>query len=232
MHHNCCSLSSLNYVLLAQEQVNNTSSVYCSDQPCYLNRWLTKERGNPQFADSASQELANSNYISKKGSQANFAWCSVRLIKKRGRGGLPSQPDLKLSLLGRVFVCVCVWGRVLSALTMSEVSFPGGTFLPAALECGEEQSASEELQVHAAFGTPTRRRGASLGTRGSSPRRVIPSLSPSQGLPRWSMRHEVLPRIGRRSILFCFKFCSLSNVDPQFYMYKTINLYRRPSSFM
>lgn len=27
--------------------------------------------------------------------------------KKGGGGGLPSQPDLKLSLLGRVFLCVC-----------------------------------------------------------------------------------------------------------------------------
>lgn len=109
MHHNCCSLSSLNYVLLAQEQVNNTSSVYCSDQPCYLNRWLTKERGNPQFADSASQELANSNYISKKGSQANFAWCSVRLIKKRGRGGIAFSAWFKTVTFGKGF-CVCVWG--------------------------------------------------------------------------------------------------------------------------
>lgn len=74
MHHNCCSLSSLNYVLLAQAQVNNTSSVYCSAQPCQWNQWLTKERGNPQFAGSGSQEVANTNYMPKKGTQANFAW--------------------------------------------------------------------------------------------------------------------------------------------------------------
>ena len=65
MHHNCCSLSSLNYLLLAQAQVNNTLPVYRCDQPCHLNHWLTKERGNPQFADSVSRELANSSWVEK-----------------------------------------------------------------------------------------------------------------------------------------------------------------------
>lgn len=109
MHHNCCSLSSLNYVLLAREQVNNTSSVYRSDQPCHLNRWLTKERGNPQFADSVSQELANSNYVSKMGSQANFAWHSVRLIKGRGKGECAFSVWFKVATFGKD-VCMCVWG--------------------------------------------------------------------------------------------------------------------------
>ena len=175
MHHNCCSLSSLNYVLLAQEQVNNTSSVYRSDLPCHLNRWLTKERGNPQFADSTSQELANSNYVSKKGSRANFASYSVRLIK----GGVAFSARFKIVTFGKS-LCMCVWGLCLHC-TMSEVSFPGGILLPAVLKCGEEQSTSRELQAHTAFGTPAMRHGTSLGTRGSRPRRVIPSLSPSQG---------------------------------------------------
>lgn len=96
MQHNCSSLSGLNYVLLAREQVNNTSSVYCSDQPCHLNRRLTKERGNPQFADNVSQELANSNYMAKEGPQVNFAWHSAGLIK----GAFASSDWLYLLLLG------------------------------------------------------------------------------------------------------------------------------------
>lgn len=120
MQHNCSSLSGLNYVLLAREQVNNTSSVYCSDQPCHLNRRLTKERGNPQFADNVSQELANSNYMAKEGPQVNFAWHSARLIK----GAFASSDWLYLLLWEEC----CGGVRARSALIRSEVSSP--TSLP------------------------------------------------------------------------------------------------------
>lgn len=132
MQHNCSSLSGLNYVLLAREQVNNTSSVYCSDQPCHLNRRLTKERGNPQFADNVSQELANSNYMAKEGPQVNFAWHSAGLIK----GAFASSDWLYLLLWEEC----CGGVRARSALIRSEVSFPTSLSFPklrsTALLCG------------------------------------------------------------------------------------------------
>lgn len=235
MHHNCCSLSSLNYVLLAQEQVNYTSSVYCSDQPCHLNQRLTKERGNPQCADRVSQELANSNYVSKQGSRVNFSWCSVRLIKEAVVSAVKFN-IVKFNIVSfRKGPCVSVWGLRLHRWWVRCLFLLGPSYLWDSWY-GEKQITDGERQTHTAFATPAMRHGASLGTRSSSRRRVIPSLPHfprlrSLGLLCWPMTHEVIPHVVRRLILFCFHFCSLKNVDPQVSTYK-INLHRTPSLFL
>lgn len=131
-------------------------------------------------------------------------------------------------------MCVCV--RVMSAPMMSEVSFPAGTLLLVRLMVWRKANHRCECQTHTAFATPAMRHGASLGTRSSSRRRVMPSLPHfprlgSLGLLCWPMTHEVIPHIVRRLILFCFHFCSLNNVDPLVSMYK-INLHITPSLFL
>lgn len=193
MHHNCCSLSSLNYVLLARAQVNNTSSVYCSAQPCRWKQWLTKERGNLQFVGSGSQEVANSNYVSKKRAQENFTWHSVKLIKAE----FAFSAWFKIVPLGRL--CVCDreggWWEGSACTVRSEVSFPGGILQPAVLRWGKGQST----------------RGTS-GSETSSVRHgplwepalewfSLACLFPKSGVP-CSVKHEVLPYMVRRLFLF------------------------------
>lgn len=205
MHHNCCSLSSLNYVLLAQGQVNNTSSVYCSDQPCHLNQRLTKERGNPQFADRVNQESASNDYMSEQGSPATYSWRSARLIKERG---LSPRSSLKLSALGRVLLCLCEgyictddeWGvfswwdpPTCDAHVWSKANHRWGASDPHSLWDGSDETwglfGNKELQPQKGYPQFT----------------FFPRLR-SLGLLCWPMTHEVIPRIARRLILFCFRF--------------------------
>lgn len=177
MHYNCCSLSSLNYVLLALAQVNNTSSVYCSAQPCQWNQGLTKERGNLQFAGSGSQEVANSNCVSQKGNLGEFCLALCKADKSR--------------------VCLiwnCPFGKVLCVWERERWLFVVGS---SKMQCSnvEKSKAQGELQAlrH------------QLWDMAALELFSLASLFPRAGDP-CSVMYEVPPRMVRRLFLFWFNF--------------------------